>query len=486
MTNITGYAGMTAPAGTDVLVGVDVSDTTMAVTGTTKKLALSDLAAFIEGFTGLQFKQVTATPTTPAPITATDISNAVLAGAVGLYLDPRQIWDMTGLVIAPGSFSSLPAGISNFRISMGAIGSIGWTGNLSHGPGYIKTDTSTSADGIQIYSDGTFETQGIIFENCVIIGGNSNAVVHMGGRQRDCLFEKCFIYNTNAVRTTVASGSNTVDVSTFTGTGTLNVASAASFATAGNVVVATSTVMATIEYTGKTGTTLTGCKTLGGAGTLSTGGTVGQAAFGLVTDTAIQDFNSENSDFSLLRVAGGNCAVGIGINDQTQKSNDCLWTGLKTAAGLVAMVAVEGANHQFKNYYDRSSPALCTVANHGATLIFDGGEAFNPSGGPHELLNTSSAATSYVNRLLTAGTSTNQIVNAGGRFRLTGRGVLNGTCAMSASASLGIADPVSTVSGLTVTGTSGSVYQSGQYVAANTAANLGGFSGTPVHTSTWT
>jgi hypothetical protein len=262
------------------------------------------------------------------------------------------------------------------------------------------------------------------------------------------------------------------------------VASAASFASAGNVVVATSTVMATVKYTGKTGTTLTGCKTLGGIGTLATGGTVGQAAFGLVTDTAIQDFNSENSDFSLLRVAGGNCAVGIGINDQTQKSNDCLWTGLKTAAGLVALVAVEGANHQFKNYYDRSSPALCTVANHGAALIFDGGEAYNPTGGPHELLNTSSAATSYVNRLLTAGTSTNQIVNAGGRFRLTGRGVLNGTCPMTSSASLGVADPVSSVNGLTVTGSSGTLLVSGQYVAGTSGPTVSGWSGT-THTSTW-
>jgi hypothetical protein len=486
MSRISDYPAMTAPAVSDVVVGVDTSDTTQAASGTTKKLTLDDLATFIQGFTGLQAMKVTSAPTTPVAITATTISNAVLAGAVGLYLDPRQVWDMTGLVIAPGSFGSLPAGISNFRISMGAIGSIGWTGNLSHGPGYIKTDSSTSADGIQIYSDGTFETQGIVFENCVFAGSNSSAVVHLGGRQRDCLFDRCFIYNTNAVRTTVASGSNAVDVTTFTGSSTLNVASAASFASAGNVVVATSTVMATVKYTGKTGTTLTGCKTLGGIGTLSTGGTVGQAAFGLVTDTALSDNNSENSDFSLLRVAGGNCAVGIGINDQTQKSNDCLWTGLKTAAGLVSLVAVEGANHQFKNAYDRSSPAFCVVANHGAALIFDGGEAYNPTGGPHELLNTSSAATSYVNRLLTAGTSTNQIVNAGGRFRLTGRGVLNGTCAMSASASLGIADPVSTVNGLTVTGSSGSVYQSAFYVAANAQANLGGFSGTPVKTSSWT
>lgn len=484
MSKISAYAGLTAPSAADVLAGVDVSDTTMAATGTTKKLALSDLATFVNGFTGLQYQPVTSTPATPAPITATTITNAISAGYAGLYLDPRQVWDMTGLVISDTVFTT--AGLQNFTIASAMTGSIGWTANIAYGPGYIKTDTSTSADGIQVFSSGTFETQGIIFRNCAIVGGNSNAVVHLGGRQRRCSWPGTFVYNTNAVRTTVASGSNGVDVSTFTGTGTLNVASSSSFASSGNVVVATSTVMATISYTGKGTGTLTGCKTLGGAGTLSTGGTVGQAAFGLVTDTALNSAgNSENNDFPYMSIAGGNVAVGIGINDGSQKSNDCLWEGLTTAAGLAAIVITEGANHQFTNYYDRSSPAFCTVANHGGTLIFNGGEAFNPSGGPHELLNTSSAATSYVNRLLTAGSSTNQIVNAGGRFRLTGRGVLNGTCAMSSSASLGVADPVSSVNGLTVSGSSGSLLVSGQYVAGTSGPVVTGWTGT-THTSTWT
>jgi hypothetical protein len=486
-TKITAYTALAAPNPADVTVAVDTSDTTMAASGTTKAMSLATMAAFIAGGSGLQL--ITDTSGTVAfganagTVTATTIANAIAAGYSGLFLDPRYIWDLSGLQLNPANF---PAGIQNFVIKSWMKGTIGWTGGISYPPGYITTATGTPADGIQIYGAAGAEMQGIEFRDCAIAGPNSRSVVHLGGRQRRVGFPGTFIYNTNATQTTVASGSNTVNVSTFAGAGTLNVASSASFASAGNVVVATSLAMATLSYTGKGTGTLTGVKTLGGAGTLSTGGVVGQAAFGLQVDTGLSDFNSENSQFGpQMNVAGGNVAIGIGINDQTQKCNDSLFDDTVTAAGLAALVAVEGSNLQFTNYYDRSSPALCTVANHGGGLIFIGGEAYNPSGGPHELLNTSGAATSYVSRLLTAGASTTQILNAGGRFRLTGRGVLNGTCAMSSSASLGVADSGSDVSGLTVTGSSGSVYRSSQYVAGNSGPAVGGFSGT-LFSASWT
>lgn len=75
--------------------------------------------------------------------------------------------------------------------------------------------------------------------------------------------------------TTVASGSNGVNVSTFTGTGTLNVAATASFPSSGTLTVTTSTGSAAITYTGKTSTTFTGLKTVSGTGTLTTGKPVG-------------------------------------------------------------------------------------------------------------------------------------------------------------------------------------------------------------------
>lgn len=76
--------------------------------------------------------------------------------------------------------------------------------------------------------------------------------------------------------TTVASGSNTVDVSTFTGSGTLNVAASTNMVVGPRVQVATSGGNAIIAFTGTGTGTLTGCTTLTGTGTLSTGGAVTQ------------------------------------------------------------------------------------------------------------------------------------------------------------------------------------------------------------------
>ena len=79
---------------------------------------------------------------------------------------------------------------------------------------------------------------------------------------------------------TVASGSNTVNVNTFTGSGTLNVSSTLGFpsasisSTQGSITVATSGTNAVITYTGVTATTFTGCTTISGSGTMSTGGAV--------------------------------------------------------------------------------------------------------------------------------------------------------------------------------------------------------------------
>jgi hypothetical protein len=88
--------------------------------------------------------------------------------------------------------------------------------------------------------------------------------------------------------TTVAASSNGVDVSTFAGSGTLNVASTSNFATTtGEVEVDTSGGTAFLTYTGKSGTTLTGVALVSGSGTLSTGGGVRQGMWG--NDATFQD-----------------------------------------------------------------------------------------------------------------------------------------------------------------------------------------------------
>lgn len=190
MSKITAYSALTGPAGPDVVPIVDTSDTTMAASGTTKKIALSDLLTTAQG---MVFMTGNGTPgTTGGTITATTINNAITAGAQGIFLDPRYVWDMSGLTIN---------GISNFTIASAMMGSIGWTGGITYNTtGYIKTDSVVAADGIKVFSSapGTARTQGIVFRGCVFVGSHSNAVIHFGGGQRRCGVVDCLIYNTSA------------------------------------------------------------------------------------------------------------------------------------------------------------------------------------------------------------------------------------------------------------------------------------------------
>lgn len=76
------------------------------------------------------------------------------------------------------------------------------------------------------------------------------------------------LVNANARATTIAAGSNGVNLPT----GTINVASTTGFPTAGTLIVTTSAGPQFVNYTGVTATTFTGCT--GGTGTMSTGGTI--------------------------------------------------------------------------------------------------------------------------------------------------------------------------------------------------------------------
>jgi hypothetical protein len=77
-------------------------------------------------------------------------------------------------------------------------------------------------------------------------------------------------------QTTVASGSNGVNVNTFAGSGILHVAATAGFASTGTLLVTTGSGIVVITYTGTSGgNEFTGCTTLyGGAGVLSTSANV--------------------------------------------------------------------------------------------------------------------------------------------------------------------------------------------------------------------
>lgn len=73
--------------------------------------------------------------------------------------------------------------------------------------------------------------------------------------------------------TQVGTGSNGVNVSTFTGAGVLNtgVTGTSGFPTSGTLITNTSAGFVQISYTGTTATSFTGCTTVAGSGTLSTG-----------------------------------------------------------------------------------------------------------------------------------------------------------------------------------------------------------------------
>ena len=80
-----------------------------------------------------------------------------------------------------------------------------------------------------------------------------------------------------AGNTTVTPGSDGVDVATFTGSGTLNVGTTFGMTSGPLLQVQTSNGFATVNFTGSTSNTVTGCTTEFGSGTLSTGNTVVQS-----------------------------------------------------------------------------------------------------------------------------------------------------------------------------------------------------------------
>lgn len=333
-------------------------------------------------------------------ITTTTISNAVAQGYCGIFLDPNYVWNMVGV-----SFF----GVSNFTLESRMQGSIGWLGNIAYGPGYISTGTSSTADGILVFGYTGNETQGLVFRGLSFVGANSNAVVHFGGRQRHCLMERCFIYNTNS----------------------------------------------------------------------STG------AYGLIDDTGLTgsgsyptSMNSEDQCFSHMDIAGAYAAIGIGIGDTGQHANDTLWIDVTTAtAGPYSVVVAPGGNHHFHNYYDRSSPSIATVYNSGGQITFWGGEDQNNSAsGVAHLLDNSSSATTLMNRTVTVSGNTTTLQVSAGNLVGRGRTRWGGTVALSGTGNVDLSDPAGSYSGLSISGSSGSLMLAGNY-NPGTGPSISGWSG---------
>jgi len=405
-------------------------------------------------------------------ISSSVVTAAQNAGFNGIFLDPRYVWDASGLVFN---------GVSNFVIESRMVGSAGFNGAVAYNTGgYIQTSTGSQADGIQVYSSNPTggagnATQGIWFRGCVFVGGNSGAVVHYGGGQRRCGMENCLAYNTHNTATTVASGSNGVNVSTFTGTQSLSVGNTSAFPSTGSLLAQTSGGVALISYGGISGNTFTNCTTAGGTGTLSsTSGSnkVQQASFAVVDDTALSANNSEDQTFRSCTFAGqgAGAAIGIDTGSTSQHANDTLWDDVVTSSGgLVSIAGLGGGGHNFINYYDRSSPTVATVWNGpsgttSCTMIFTGGEDLNnlAANGVAHLLTGSSSATVCQSRNLSVGANTVTATVNAGSFIARGRCRWSGTVSV-AGGTVDLSDSSGAFSGLTISGSTGTVALAANY-----------------------
>lgn len=411
------------------------------------------------------------------PITAGMITAAQAAGYQGIFLDPRFVWDASGLVVN---------GVKNFIIESRMVGSIGWLGNIAYNAGgYITTSTGSPADGIQVYASNPpgNPTQGIIFKNCVIVGANSNAVVHFGGGQRRCGLVDTLVYNTLSAATTVAAGSNGTAVSTFTGTQALSVASSAAFPASGTLFVATSTGTAQITYSGTGTGVLNNCTLVSGSGTLATGGSVALATFGAITDTGLSANNSEDMIFSFTGgggIAGAYAALGIGIAGSSG-ANDTWYYDLATSGGTYGIVKTSGGNHNFIGHYDRSSPATASVWNHGGgRMMFVGGEDQNGVGLAH-LIDAGTAQTILLNRMVTQfSTPTTTMQVSAGALIARGSVIFNlaQTIALSGTGVLDLSDPAISASLLTVSGSAGTLVLPSAFAGTGSAPILTSWTGT--------
>lgn len=135
--------------------------------------------------------------------------------------------------------------------------------------------------------------------------------------------------------TTVAAGSNGVNTSTFVGADTLNAADSSPlwWPSAGTLLVQTGGTDAVITYTGKTGTTFTGCNTVSGGGVLATGGTIKPAI--------------DNRDSTL---GAGTFDAGREVRFTNQNANSSNITITLTHAGIGTSFELDAAYFHYFNH----------------------------------------------------------------------------------------------------------------------------------------
>lgn len=338
------------------------------------------------------------------PVTLATVENALGDGYPGAYLDPHEIWQISGGLTVNG----LPPFILKSDMAAG----IGFNGVPAYGQqsGYVQVNAS--GDGIEVYASNPAgaPSTGIIFKGLALVGtipgGN---ILHLGGGQRACGLVDSFVYNLSA---------------------TAN-------------------------------------------------------SFAVTSDTALSNNNGEDLVFSFTGgggLAGNWAALGWGINDQTQRSNDTTLYDLRTAGGTYGVFLANGGGLKFVNYYDRSNPATAAFYNHGATrVVLDCGEDRNTAGLCH-LIDANNARTIIQNRAVTqGGTSGSPTIQiSAGSLEFQGACVFNTAQEIAISGGkVIIADPCTDPTNLSVVGTAGTVNDitAAKYINGN-GPTLTGFTGT--------
>lgn len=158
-----------------------------------------------------------------------------------------------------------------------------------------------------------------------------------------------------AAATTVASGSNAVALSTFTGSGVLDVASTAGWPTSGTIYLPT--FDAVLTYTGTAGgNSFTGVTTVSGSGSLATGNAVdGTLLTGVTTVSGSGALATGQSIYQLNPMTGGGTFFTGG-------------TGVDSVATLLSSVIVG-------TQYDRIAPAQNDATNAEAWHTFVNNQA---------------------------------------------------------------------------------------------------------------
>ena len=141
-------------------------------------------------------------------------------------------------------------------------------------------------------------------------------------------------------------------------------------------------------------------------------------SYAVIIDSSTGGADAEDNDSHFCYFTGGYGGLGIGINDVTFHSNDCVWIGITTHGGVYGVNHVAGGNHTFINWYDRSNPSGACFQSAGEVTIF-GGEDRNTTVGGYAI-SVIAGECWLVRRAVTQAGATTDISVTGGTLYMEG------------------------------------------------------------------